>query len=197
MDTDPQGLNQAKARLRSQVRGGLENLSSEKRAADSAKVRTLLPQQPFWKPAGTILFFASLPDELDLWPVLEETLAEGKIVALPCFDADNQFYTPRRVTNLRVELVSGRFGIREPAASCLEIPLDDLDLVLVPGMAFDPGGHRLGRGKGFYDRMLANFAGKKVGVAFDEQIVETVPAEKQDVRMDFILTPTKCVKCET
>lgn len=141
------------------------------------------------------MFFAPLPDELDLWPSLEEALAEGKAVALPCFDADNQFYSPRRVTNLHVELVSGRFGIREPAGHCIEIPLDDLDLVLVPGVAFDLRGHRLGRGKGFYDRLLANFAGKKIGIAFEEQMVEAIPADKQDVRMNFVLTPMRCIKC--
>lgn len=181
--------------LRRKIRGVLKTVSPEKRKADSGKVRTLLAQQPFWKAARTVLFFAPLPNELDLWPVLEETLAQGNVVGLPGFDAANQYYTPRRVTNLHGELVSGQLGIREPAASCREIPLADLDLALVPGIAFDLRGYRLGRGKGYYDRMLANFAGKKIGVAFDEQLVEAVPVEKQDVRMDFILTPTKCVKC--
>ena len=196
MDTDKHGLDHAKAKLRSEIRGGLKNLSSEKRASDSVKVRALLPQQPFWKTADTILFFAPLPGELDLWPMLEETLAGGKFVALPCFDPDKLLYTPRRVTNLHEQLVSGRFGIREPAANCTEIPLADLDLVLVPGITFDLQGHRLGRGKGFYDRLLANFGGTKIGIAFDEQLVEVIPTENQDVQMGFILTPTRCVKCD-
>jgi len=76
-------------------------------------------------------------------------------------------------------------GIREPATGCIEIPPDDLDLVLVPGVAFDLHGNRLGRGKGFYDRLLQNFRGTKCGIAFDEQIVEKIPAEKTDVRMDL------------
>ena len=142
------------------------------------------------------MFFAPLPDELDLWPLLKETLTGGKVVALPCFDAENQFYSPRRVANLHVELVSGRFGVREPAEHCIEIPLDDVDLVLVPGVAFDLRGHRLGRGRGFYDRLLANFTGKKIGIAFEEQMVEAIPAEKQDVRMNFIQTPARCIQCD-
>ena len=77
---------------------------------------------------------------------------------------------------------------------CVAIPLDDLDLVLVPGVAFNLGGHRLGRGKGFYDRLLQNFSGKKIGVAFDEQIVDALPVEENDVRMDLILTPSRCLK---
>jgi len=194
MDTDKHELQGQKTKLRAEMRGGLKYLSSEKRAADSTKIRGLLPRQPFWKTAATVLFFAPLPDEPDLWPLLEETLTAGKIVALPRFDADNQFYTPRRVSGLHAELVLGRFGIREPAAHCVAIPLDDLDLVLVPGIAFDPHGYRLGRGQGFYDRLLAGVRGIKCGMAFDEQMVQKMPAETFDVRMDFILTPTRLIK---
>lgn len=197
MGADKHGLQNQKAKLRTEIRGVLKKLPLERRTTDSAGVRALLSQQPFWESAKSILFFAPRSDELDLWPLLEEALAEGKVVALPCFDADDQFYTPRRVANLRVELVSGCFGIREPAAHCIEIPLDDLDLVLVPGVAFDLRGHRLGRGQGFYDRLLANFAGKKIGIAFDEQLVDRIPVERQDVQMNFILTPTRCVKCDS
>jgi 5-formyltetrahydrofolate cyclo-ligase len=99
------------------------------------------------------------------------------------------------VTDIHVEILSGQFGIREPAPTCVEIPLADLDLVLVPGVAFDASGHRLGRGKGYYDRLLEHFAGKKIGIAFDEQMVGAVPTEKNDGRMDVIVTPTGCVKC--
>ena len=138
-----------------------------------------------------------MPKEPDVWLALAEALPEGKIVALPRLDKVNQRYAPRRVQNLRTEITAGHFGIREPAANCLEMPLADFELVLVPGVAFDLHGHRLGRGKGYYDRWLAGYAGTKIGVAFDEQIVEMVSAGKQDVRMNFILTPTRCVRCET
>jgi 5-formyltetrahydrofolate cyclo-ligase len=189
-------IQKAKGGLRRKIRAALEKIPLEKRKLDSQKLCAKLKEQSFFQSATSVLFFAPLPDEQDLWPLLEETLAAGKVVALPCFDAENQLYTPRRVSNLHAELVSGRFGIREPAASCTEMPLADLDLVLVPGVAFDLRGHRLGRGKGFYDRWLADFTGKKIGVAFDEQLVNAIPAEKRDVRMDFILTPTRCVKYE-
>jgi 5-formyltetrahydrofolate cyclo-ligase len=66
-----------------------------------------------------------------------------------------------------------------------------LDLVLVPGIGFDVSGRRLGRGQGFYDRLLAGIAGTKCGVAFDQQVVGQIPAEKHDASMNFILTPTR------
>ena len=161
---------------------------------DSEKLCAKLKEEPFFRNAASILFFAPLPEEPDLWPLLNEMLAGNKMVALPCFDADNQLYQPRRITDIHVEILSGKFGIREPAPTCIAVPLDDLDMVLVPGVAFDLNGHRLGRGKGYYDRLLQNFGGKKMGIAFDEQLVEAVPAESNDVRMDWILTPTRCVK---
>jgi 5-formyltetrahydrofolate cyclo-ligase len=186
----------AKAELRSQIRAMLKNISLEKRKSDSEKLCANLRAQPFFQNAGSILFFAPMPEEPDLWPLLNETLAGKKMVVLPCFDADNQTYLPRRVTDIHVEILSGKFGIREPATTCVAIPLDDLDLVLVPGVAFDLSGHRLGRGKGFYDRLLENFKGEKIGIAFDEQIRDTVPTENNDVQMDLVLTPLRCLKPE-
>ena len=91
-------------------------------------------------------------------------------------------------------MVTGQFGIREPAARCPEIPLSRLDLILVPGVAFDWHGRRLGRGKGFYDRLLAGTRGVKCGIAFDEQMVNEVPAGSLDARMNFMMTPTRGVE---
>ena len=174
----------------------LQNILPAARATASAGIRMRLKDQPFWRDTASILFFAPMPDEVDVWPLLEETLAVGKIATLPRFDPASNDYLACRVQNSQTEVGPGQFGIREPKAACPEIPLERLGLVLVPGVAFDLRGGRLGRGRGFYDRLLAEIHGTKCGVAFDEQIVETVPAGKLDVRMDFILTPTQCVRCD-
>ena len=80
---------------------------------------------------------------------------------------------------------------REPNDRCALVPLNTLELVLVPGTAFDSRGHRLGRGKGFYDQLLSQVRGQTCGVAFDEQIVPEVPIEPHDVRLNYLLTPTR------
>jgi 5-formyltetrahydrofolate cyclo-ligase len=180
-----------KAALRKQIRGALEKISPAARTTLSAQIRDRLKEQAVWENAGAVLFFAPRPDELDLWPLLEEALAAGKIAALPRYHPAGKNYVACRVQNLRSEIVTGAFGIREPAARCPEIPLNRLHLILVPGVAFDRHGHRLGRGKGFYDRLLAGACGVKCGIAFDEQMVNEVPAGPSDVRMDFIVTPTR------
>lgn len=181
----------AKTVLRKQVSATLKNLPPEKRKADSEKIRQRLKEHAAFREANSLLFFASLPEEVDLWPLLEETVNRRKVVALPGFDMDKQIYRSRHIKNIHVEILSGQFGIREPSLACVEIPLNDLDLVLVPAVAFDLRGNRLGRGKGYYDRLLENFRGHKIGIVFDEQLVEAVPSENLDVRMDAILTPTR------
>jgi 5-formyltetrahydrofolate cyclo-ligase len=192
MDTEEPGR---KSEWRSRIYAVLKSFSAQKRASDSERLCANLREQALFQGARSVLFFAPTPEEPDLWPLLGETLAGKKVAALPCFDSDNQTYRPRRVTDIRVEILSGKFGIREPAASCLAVPVNDLDLVLVPGVAFDLSGHRLGRGKGYYDRLLQSFTGNKIGIAFEEQIIGAVPAGKDDVKMDLILTPTRCVEC--
>ncbi|HLX96353.1 MAG TPA: 5-formyltetrahydrofolate cyclo-ligase [Verrucomicrobiae bacterium] len=186
-------IQNAKKQLRKNILAALRVLPPEKQVADSSRIRALLSQQPFWKTAPAVLFFAPLPGEVDVWPLLEAALTSGKIAALPRFDPASNDYLAGHVQNPQNEVGPGQFGIREPKTGCPEIPLERLGLILVPGVAFDLLGGRLGRGRGFYDRLLAKFHGIKCGVALDEQIVEEVPAGTLDVRMDFILTPTRCV----
>jgi len=185
-----------KAELRQKIRTALQNITPAVRLAASAQIRTRLKEQPFWREVASILFFASMPDEVDLWPLLEEALAGGRIAALPRYNPAINDYQACRVQHPQTEVGPGQFGIREPKAGCVEIPMERLGLILVPGIAFDVRGGRLGRGRGFYDRLLAGIPGTKCGVTFDEQIVEAVPTGKLDVRMNYILTPTRCVKCD-
>jgi 5-formyltetrahydrofolate cyclo-ligase len=184
----------SKSDLRRKIRAALQKIPTAARSAASAQLFARLTEQSFWKNAATILFFAPLPDEADVWPLLEKMVAGEKIIALPRFDPADQIYTAGRVQNPRTEIGTGQFGIREPKAACAEIVLSRLDLILVPGVAFDLRGRRLGRGRGFYDRLLAETRGVKCGIAFDEQLVETIPAEAHDQPMNFILTPTRCVE---
>ncbi len=186
-------VSNSKSELRRKILAALEQMSPAARAAGSRALCERLKLQ--MRSARTIFFFAPMPGEMNLWPLLEEALAADKVVALPRFDSTSRNYLAARVRNLQTDLVAGKLGIREPNAACTDIPLDQFDLILVPGVAFDLRGHRLGRGKGYYDRLLAPATGVKCGVAFDEQIVEAVPVEEHDARMNFIVTPTRCLKC--
>jgi 5-formyltetrahydrofolate cyclo-ligase len=182
---------EAKAALRGKIRERLRWITPERRVVESAQICARLKAADLWRTAGAILFFAPLPDEPDLWPLLELALKENKLVALPCFDAASREYFIQQVRDPVRDVLPGAFGIREPGTHCPVCPLNRLDLTLVPGVAFDSGGRRLGRGKGFYDRLLVLAGGVTCGVAFDEQIVAEVPVSPHDVTLTRILTPTR------
>ena len=183
----------AKRALRKQVRAELKRMAPEERAAASARARAALAAQPLWKGAQSVLFFAPLPEELDVWPLLAEALAAGKKVALPCFVAETRTYVACQIQNPETDLEVGHFGIREPGRQCSRLSSNRLDLILVPGVAFDLQGRRLGRGKGYYDALLTALNGTACGVAFDQQIVTEIPVEPHDVRVNYLLTPTRWV----
>jgi 5-formyltetrahydrofolate cyclo-ligase len=184
-------LRNAKSELRHRIIAALAAISAEQRAAGSAKICARLRELPAWKNAKSVLFFAPMPEEPDIWPLVAEALAAGKMTALPRFHAATRNYTAGCLQNLRSDIVPGHFGIREPAARCPEISLNHFDLVLVPGIAFDWRGRRLGRGKGYYDRLLAEMRGVKCGIAFAEQLVDEVPTGPSDVHLDLIVTPER------
>jgi len=185
-------LTEQKSGLRQTVRARLEKISPMVRIVESIDLCARLETQ--LRSAHSILFFAPMTDELDIWLLLEKFLAAKKICALPCFDSATQTYLSRRVLNLETDVAAGKFGISEPISTCEEIALDKFDAVLVPGLAFDPDGNRLGRARGFYDRILATASGVKCGVAYDFQLVEKIPVEPHDAKVDFIATPKRCAK---
>lgn len=176
------------------MRGRLQELTLLRRTEASAQLLVQLKAQAIWKTASCVLLFAPLPDEPDLWPLLAEAITAGKTMALPAFVPGTNTYTVRQIIDPTRDLTAGKFGIHEPSPTCPELPLNRLDLALVPGVAFDRRGGRLGRGKGFYDRLLSAVNGRKCGVAFDEQIVDAVPVGPMDVRLNCILTPTRWIE---
>jgi 5-formyltetrahydrofolate cyclo-ligase len=187
-------LQAAKATLREQVRQRLKSILPEARAIASAQARARLVEQTIWRRANSVLLFAPLPQEVDIWPLLTAALAAGKLVALPCFEPDSRIYAARQVGDPETDVQVGRFGIREPMEHCGGLPGDKIDLVLVPGVAFDLEGNRLGRGQGYYDQLLATLPGSRCGIAFDQQIEPGIPAEEHDASMNCLLTPTRWIE---
>lgn len=180
-----------KSVLRVQIRASLKSIVAEVRAVVSPEICTRVKAYSAWQSARAVLLFFPFASEPDISPLLADALATGKLLALPRFNATTKAYEAVQVTDLARELVIGAFQMREPVATCPVVPLNRLDLALVPGLGFDARGHRLGRGKGYYDRLLAGFSGRKIGVAFDLQIVPEVPREPHDIALDAVVTPTR------
>lgn len=181
----------SKAAIRNRIRACLKLVTEDERLQASEQACKLLETQEVWKNARSVLFYVPLKDELDLSRLWESALLDQKVLALPRFAPELEGYVACHLKD-RTELTSsGRFGILEPSGICPVYPLKQLDLVLVPGVAFDKNGRRLGRGKGFYDRLLKDVSGTKCGVAFDQQIERDLPVEPHDVHLNCILTPAR------
>lgn len=188
------GLRAEKELVRQEVRKRLDKLSEQARNQASTRACQLLASQAQWQQARSVLMYAPMGGELDVWPLLEMALGLGKVVALPRYDALTNAYGAFQLKDLANDLEPGRYGIREPKGQSTLLPLNRLDFILVPGLAYDLQGHRLGRGRGFYDRLLGAVCGTTCGVAFEEQIVRRVPVEPHDSDVNCILTPTRWIE---
>ena len=187
-----------KARLRREVRITVAALSVQERAEASARLVDRISTWPVFLQARTVLLTASLADEVDLTPLIGRAQALGKRCALPFFNSATQEYGVREWNRPVAELIPGAYGVREPGESCGNVPFPDLDFILVPGVAFTSSGRRLGRGKGYFDRLLQRAASAVTcGIGFDCQMVPSIPSEAHDVAMDFVLTPACLFDCRT
>ena len=146
---------------------------------------TKLSRHPRLAEARIVLLYSALPDEVPTQPLLNRLTTEGKTVLLPRVVSDTDMEL-RRYTGPN-DLEPGAFGIMEPTGE-LFTDYDLIDVAVVPGMAFDREGHRLGRGKGYYDRFLAQLPHiYKIGICFPFQLVDKVPADAHDMLMDEVV----------
>ncbi len=183
-------LHALKVELRQRLGEEDRRHTPDERAQASRELCRRVEERPVWQHAHAVMLFASMTGEPDVWPLIHRALAAGKNVILPRFVARDRIYEACRIADLQADLRSGHFGILEPQPACPVFALNRLDLVLVPGVGFTRSGWRLGRGKGYYDRLLASVRGLKCGIAFDWQVVGELPAEPHDIRLNCILTPT-------
>lgn len=184
-----------KARLRTATRAAIRALDpTERRRAEHA-ILDRLRRQDWFRQARTILLYCrAFPEEIDTTPLLWQALAADAVLALPRVDRVARRLTLHAVESLEHDLVPGRLGIQEPRAGLHEVAPGQLDALIVPGLVFDTHGGRIGRGGGFYDRLLAVDALERVpcwALAFDCQIVDAVPLEPHDQPLSGVLTPTR------
>lgn len=175
-----------KARLRIELLAQLQNFTDPGRARQNQILARKFLTLPEFASAKTIAFFASEPFEVATDFLIARSLEMQKRVGLPRVKKNSTELTFHQVQNLN-ELEVGCFGINCPSGAAPEIPLSEIDLLVVPALAFDRAGNRLGRGGGFFDRVLEKFTGVSVGLAFDFQMFEKIPTEDFDQKVSKIL----------
>jgi 5-formyltetrahydrofolate cyclo-ligase len=179
-----------KQKLRERILTLLRNQTEEERKQKNNIIAHKLYNCSEFKSAKTVLFYASFDGEVDTFEMMKKAKLLGKKIALPQIDRKNKSIIPKLVEYLDQDLQLGSFGILEPLdPSCQEVELTKIDLVIVPGVAFDRDHYRLGRGGGYYDRFLADLpsAISTAGLAFDFQIVPQIPHQKtHDIPVDSV-----------
>ena len=172
-------------------------MSSELRDRETRELIVRFPSLPGWITAGTVLLYANaFPEEIETGPLLELALNSGKRLLCPRVDRREKRLRLFEIHNLASDFEAGMLGIPEPKKTCQEVAPDEVEWVLVPGLAFDSRGFRLGRGAGHYDRLLPMLGQNvpKWALIFDSQWVETVPVEAHDVALDGVVSATRVIR---
>ena len=167
-------------------------LSPPEQSIAADRIQDAFLAMPEYLAAGSVAMYCAVKNEVSTERVMSHALLTGKALFLPAVEGDKMLF--RRVVDLK-DLVSARFGIKQPGAGCTAADPGEIDLIVVPGVGFDLSGQRIGYGKGYYDRVLHRLEGKGVLTAFcyEFQIVDSLAGEQHDVNMDWIITEQRLI----
>jgi len=180
-----------KHKIRRHIKNIISSYSMLEKAQKSAIIKGTLFNEEEFKKARVVMFYVSLKDEVDTLAMIDEALKAGKRIAVPVILKKENRLIAGEIHNRLEDLESQHFGIYQPRQDRVkEVPLDDIDLVVVPGVAFDRKNIRLGRGHGYYDKFLSGLPKrtKTIGLAFDFQVLEDLPQDPHDVPVSKIIT---------
>ena len=195
MDGAVKDLRAEKKALRSKIIAARRKLTDNYRQRASNRMMTVFCALPDFKEPRKVLCYASMADEVQIRPLMEKWLSLGVTVALPKITGNGQMEA-MSFTDFD-SLVEGEYGILTPDPEKGKIiPPEELDLIIVPGIAFDTRGERLGKGGGFYDAYLARATkAKRIALAFSCQLVAKIPMEAHDVLVHKIITEQGIYNC--
>jgi 5-formyltetrahydrofolate cyclo-ligase len=192
-------LREAKRAMRTSIMELRDALPAGERAAASQAIASQLMALPAYAAAGSILVTLPFRSEWDSALVARAALAAGKRVIVPRVDVEARMLTLHAIDSLEHAVAPGYRGISEPRADAPQVAPHEISLALVPGVAFDAEGRRLGYGGGYYDRLLPLVGPEvpRIAGAYDLQVVDRVPAAAHDHAVDVIVTPTRLLRPRT
>ncbi|MBQ8510857.1 MAG: 5-formyltetrahydrofolate cyclo-ligase [Clostridia bacterium] len=182
-------IKKKKNDIREKYKGLRAALDRDRKAEMDEKICNTFIGLATYRYASTLLMYAPKSDEVNVFPIAERALRDGKKVAFPRCIPDTHDMNYHFVTSLD-QLEKGTYGLLEPTA---DLPVYDLAspepaACIVPALVYDKKGYRLGYGKGYYDRYLGQFCGSKVGMIYSEFVIDTLPRGRFDLCVDFIVT---------
>lgn len=181
-----------KNELRAQMKQRRRALTATEIAAKSRCITSQFLSSEQYLRASCIMVYLSAFHEPDTAALIDRALADGKRIVVPITHTDTHTLTLSYLTD-RGSLTKGAYHISEPA-QIIPASERDLDAIIVPGLAFDTYGNRLGFGAGYYDRLLSDTSAIKVGFCYDFQLIDTLVAENHDIPMNMLITETKILQ---
>ena len=173
-------MNQTKEELRKTILEKRLVLPADQIHLLSKPIQEKLIKGPLWSSCEKVGLYAPIKNEVETKLLFMQALEMGYSVYFPRVEQGIRFYEIHDPSDLQ----KGAWGIPEPKDNCSSLEkLEELELIVVPGIVFDKKGHRLGYGKGFYDNLLKNFPNQTVGLAYDFQVVEELPVDTHDCRL--------------
>lgn len=187
-------LDVTKKQIRDEAIRRRDRLTEKERTAKSSAIFHRLVQLPALISAKVIMVYAAMRSEVDTSALIQWAWDHSKTVGFPVAVPSMRELVVVPVTAFE-QLRPGTFGVLEPDPAAGVLRPQEIDVVIVPGVAFDPRGYRIGYGAGYYDRFLPKVKGLAVGIAFSEQIYPMIPAAVHDVPVDLIVTDQQVLYC--
>lgn len=189
-------VNLSKDNIRKSMLLMRNSMKNEEVTLKSEKIIETLLKLPIIKTSNNIMIYMSFNNEVDTFRLLKELKKQKKKVIAPLCNMNNKTITPYEVNDLDKDFVKSKYGFLEPNKEKLnKVNISDIEVIIVPGVAFDVKGNRIGFGAGFYDRFLNNKKNDTVTIslAYDYQIVDLIPNDKFDIPIDFIITEKRII----
>ena len=191
-----ENLKTKKQEIRSQVEEKLDALSKKEIMAKYGSIEEQLFDFANFREAEVMLLYINHPHEMDTRNILKRCSEATKNIVLPLFRSETNGTKLYKVTNIDTDLRPGPFNILEPDPDrCKPVPIDDIDIAIIPGIAFDEKGGRLGIGSGRYDRIMSRLpiTARKIACALEDQMTQQVPMESHDKYVDIIITDKRII----
>jgi 5-formyltetrahydrofolate cyclo-ligase len=180
-----------KPQLRREIEARRKALEPQELEAMSSQITANIGKLAAFHSAKTVALYKAIPGEVNLETFFQNCWNLGKTTCIPIFNPTSKTYD-MAVVSEETDYKTGHYGIKEPCSPTL-VSMKSIDLIAVPGVAFDSQGNRLGRGGGYYDRLLDGFSGFSAAVAFDFQILNQIPCDAHDRPVQAIVTPSEII----
>jgi 5-formyltetrahydrofolate cyclo-ligase len=189
-------IREKKQEIRDEMLQRITELGEKPLAVKSKAVEERLFEFANFLEARIVLLYAAAKGEVDTWKIIKRSFLYNKIMVLPAFEPELKKTTLMKVDDPDKDLVDGPRGNLEPNADrCKVVPLDCLDIAIIPGLAMDEKGGRVGLGNGYYDRLIPELpiTTRKVGLVLEDQIVPVAPMESHDKHVDIVVTNERII----